>query len=80
MKRREFIKKTGLTVSSAFVAPYILPSGRLFAAGYADQWPSGATWGEVRSGQVNENFILSKNDTREQQAQNRRIKIIFGVK
>ena len=55
-------------------------SGRLTASGYADQWPSGATWGEVRSGKVDNNFILSKNDTQEQQAQNRRIKIIFGVK
>jgi len=34
----------------------------------------------VRSGKVDNNFILSKNDSREQQAQNRRIKIIFGVK
>ena len=55
-------------------------SGRLTASGYADQWPAGATWGEVRSGKVDNNFILSKNDTQEQQAQNRRIKIIFGVK
>ena len=54
--------------------------GRLTASGYAHQWPSGATWGEVRSGKANDNFILSKNDTLEQQAQNRRIKIIFGVK
>ena len=55
-------------------------SGRLTASGYADRWPSGASWGEVRSGQVDDNYILSKNDTYEQQAQNRRIKIIFGVK
>ena len=32
MKRRDFIKKAGLTASAAFAAPYILPSGRLFAA------------------------------------------------
>ncbi len=31
MKRRDFIKKTGLTVAGTIVAPYILPSGRLFA-------------------------------------------------
>ena len=31
MKRREFIKKATLTAAGAFVAPYILPSGRLFA-------------------------------------------------
>ena len=55
-------------------------SGRLTASGYADRWPSGASWGEVRSGKVDDNYILSKNDTFEQQAQNRRIKIIFGVK
>lgn len=31
MKRREFIKKSGLAVAGGLVAPYILPSGRLFA-------------------------------------------------
>lgn len=31
MKRREFIRKTALTTSGALAAPYILPSGRLFA-------------------------------------------------
>jgi len=55
-------------------------SGRLTASGYADRWPSGASWGEVRSGKVDDNYILSKNDNKSQQAQNRRIKIIFGVK
>ncbi len=32
MKRRGFIKKAAATGAAAFVAPYILPSGRLFAA------------------------------------------------
>lgn len=32
MERRDFIKKVGLASAGAFVAPYILPSGRLFAA------------------------------------------------
>jgi len=32
MKRRDFIKKTGLAAAGAFVAPYILPTGRLFAS------------------------------------------------
>ena len=32
MKRRTFIKKLGLTTGTTLVAPYILPSGRLFAA------------------------------------------------
>lgn len=31
MKRREFIRSTALTAAGAFAAPYILPSGRLFA-------------------------------------------------
>lgn len=31
MKRREFIKKAGIATTAAFAAPYILPSGRLFA-------------------------------------------------
>ncbi len=32
MKRRDFIKKAGIATAGAFVLPYILPSGRLFAA------------------------------------------------
>ncbi len=32
MKRRNFIKKTALTVGTTIAAPYILPTGRLFAA------------------------------------------------
>lgn len=32
MERRDFVKKVGLTAAGALVAPYILPSGRLFAA------------------------------------------------
>lgn len=32
MQRRSFIKKAALATAGAFVAPYILPSGRLFAA------------------------------------------------
>lgn len=32
MKRRDFIKKTGLAAAGAFIAPYILPTGRLFAS------------------------------------------------
>ncbi len=31
MKRRDFIKKAGLTTAGVFAAPYILPSGMLFA-------------------------------------------------
>jgi hypothetical protein len=31
MKRREFIKKTGLAATATTILPYILPSGRLFA-------------------------------------------------
>ena len=32
MKRRNFIKKAGLTAATTIAAPYILPTGRLFAA------------------------------------------------
>ena len=32
MRRRAFIKKAGLAAAGAFAIPYILPSGRLFAA------------------------------------------------
>jgi hypothetical protein len=31
MKRRDFIKKTGISAAGAFAVPYILPTGRLFA-------------------------------------------------
>ena len=31
MKRRDFLKRATLTTAGSFVAPYILPSGRLFA-------------------------------------------------
>lgn len=31
MKRREFIRKTGLAAGASVILPYILPSGRLFA-------------------------------------------------
>ena len=55
-------------------------SGRLTASGYADRWPSGASWAEVRSGEVDDNYIASMNDGIDQKVKNRRIKIIFGVK
>src|SRR6188768_3336944 len=32
MNRRKFIRQAGLAVAGTFAAPYILPSGRLFAA------------------------------------------------
>src|SRR3954462_2406837 len=32
MKRRDFIRKAGVAAAGAVVLPYILPSGRLFAA------------------------------------------------
>ena len=31
MKRKEFIKKSGLLLGGSIISPYILPSGRLFA-------------------------------------------------
>jgi len=55
-------------------------SGRLTASGYADVWPAGATWTEVRSGKVDNNYISEQNSTLGQRTKNRRIKIIFGVK
>ena len=32
MKRRDFIKSAGIAAAAAVTIPYILPSGRLFAA------------------------------------------------
>ena len=36
-------------------------SGKLQPSGYADRWPSGATWHEVSSGKVDNQFILDRN-------------------
>ena len=55
-------------------------SGQLTASGYADRWPSGAKWSEVRSGEVDDNYISSVNEDVSQRVKNRRIKIIFDVK
>ena len=55
-------------------------SGRLTASGYADRWPSGAKWSEVRSGKIDDLAIEENNATLDQRVNNRRIKIIFGVK
>ena len=55
-------------------------SGRLTASGYADRWPSGVKWSEVRSGKIDDLAIEEYNTTLDQRVNNRRIKIIFGVK
>ena len=52
--------------------------GRLVAAGYGEFWPYGASWNDVKSGNVNANFIASANATVEQRNKNRRVKIIFS--
>ena len=55
-------------------------SGRLTASGYADRWPSGVKWSEVRSGKIDDLAIEENNATLDQRTNNRRIKIIFGLK
>ena len=55
-------------------------SGRLSASGYADRWPAGATWNEVRSGVVDDAYIAQKNADETQRSKNRRIKIIFAIR
>lgn len=52
-------------------------SGRLQASGYADRWPSEATWFDVRSGKINNETIAKYNLTEKQKQKNRRIKIVF---
>ena len=52
-------------------------SGRLQASGYADRWPAGVSWYDVRSGTVNDQIIIEQNSTETQRQKNRRIKIIF---
>ena len=53
-------------------------SGRLFAAGYADQWPSDLSYEDRRSGKINKEIIDQYNVSDELKAKNRRIKIIYG--
>ena len=53
-------------------------SGRLFAAGYADQWPAELSYKDRRLGKINEEVINKYNITEELKSKNRRIKIIYG--
>tara|TARA_B110000196_G_scaffold282717_1_gene264154 strand:+ start:31 stop:894 length:864 start_codon:yes stop_codon:yes gene_type:complete len=52
-------------------------SSRLRASGFADQWPVGVTWREMRSGNITLDVIAEKNSTPELKQKNRRIKIII---
>ena len=53
-------------------------SGRLSAGGYADKWPYGITWQQVRRGEVTQELIDAMNATKDLKRKNRRIKIIIG--
>ena len=75
---------TNLELSSARaseVVKYLIlkgvNSGRLRASGFADQWPAGVTWKEMRSGNITPDVIAEKNATKELKEKNRRIKIII---
>ena len=65
---------------AAVVVNYLINDGvnpgRLSASGYADRWPTGATWNEIRSGIVDDSYIAQKNSNEEQRSKNRRIKIM----
>ena len=52
-------------------------SSRLRASGFADQWPAGVPWREMRSGNITLDIIAEKNSTPELKQKNRRIKIII---
>ena len=52
-------------------------SGRLQASGYADRWPSEASWFDVRSGKITDETITKYILTEKQKRKNRRIKIVF---
>ena len=53
-------------------------SGRIFAAGYADQWPADLSYEDSRLGKISENVINQYNISDELKSKNRRIKIIYG--
>ena len=53
-------------------------SGRLSAGGYADKWPYGITWQQVRRGEATQELIDAMNATKDLKRKNRRIKIIIG--
>ena len=57
-----------------------VPKHRLRAIGYADQWPSGISWSQVRDGSVTPALIDSLNKSDVQKEKNRRIKIIFATR
>ena len=57
-----------------------VPRNRLRAIGYADQWPSGISWSQVRDGSVTPALIDSLNLSDVQKEKNRRIKIIFATR
>ena len=69
---------------AAVVVNYLINNGvnpgRLSASGYADRWPTGATWNEIRSGIVDDLYIAQKNSDEGQRSKNRRIKIIFAIR
>ena len=53
-------------------------SGRLFAAGYADQWPADLSYEDRRLGNISDKVIERYNISEELKSKNRRIKIIYG--
>ena len=53
-------------------------SGRLFAAGYADQWPADLSYEQRRQGKISDDIIKKYNLSEELKSKNRRIKIIYG--
>ena len=63
------------------VVKYLILKGvnstRLRASGFADQWPVGVTWTDMRSGNITPDVIAEKNSTPELKQKNRRIKIII---
>ena len=52
-------------------------SGRLSAAGYADQWPADLSYNDRREGSINQQTINEYNSSEELKSKNRRIKIIY---
>jgi len=83
----ELVKKWGSNmglsaIRASVVVQYLISkgvnSGRLTAGGYADSWPFGLNWNQIKGGRVNREMIDAYNATKKSRWENRRINLIIG--